>query len=224
MEFPLLPLLHHHVRAGGSTQPFLSQGEPKLSAQMKAVSAECLGPPLDVSTKNITKSLASLVEIKEDGVGFSVRDPYYRDKVSRTISLPTRGSTFPRQSRGAETSPLTRRKSYDRGQPMRSTDVGFTPPSSPPTRPRNDRNVFSRLTSNQSQGSALDKSDDSDSSLSEVLRYTQNGSLLPLIHPQHPGLSMRSLPSVTPPDPLLPSHPGSSLLGASWPLTVPGWS
>lgn len=41
--------------------------------------------------------------------------------------------------------------------PARSADVGFTPPSSPPTRPRNDRNVFSRLTSNQSQGSALDK-------------------------------------------------------------------
>lgn len=40
---------------------------------------------------------------------------------------------------------------------LRPPDVGFTPPSSPPTRPRNDRNVFSRLTSNQSQGSALDK-------------------------------------------------------------------
>uniref|UniRef100_A0A8C8E714 Kinesin-like protein KIF21B n=1 Tax=Otus sunia TaxID=257818 RepID=A0A8C8E714_9STRI len=40
---------------------------------------------------------------------------------------------------------------------FRPPDVGFTPPSSPPTRPRNDRNVFSRLTSNQSQGSALDK-------------------------------------------------------------------
>uniref|UniRef100_A0A670JHD7 Kinesin family member 21B n=1 Tax=Podarcis muralis TaxID=64176 RepID=A0A670JHD7_PODMU len=39
----------------------------------------------------------------------------------------------------------------------RNPDVGFTPPSSPPSRPRNDRNVFSRLTSNQSQGSALDK-------------------------------------------------------------------
>ncbi|KFQ69567.1 Kinesin-like KIF21B, partial [Phaethon lepturus] len=81
----------------------------------------------------------------------------------------------PRQSRGSDTSPLTRRKSYDRGQPascqvsnsqvmcpsnpswLRPPDVGFTPPSSPPTRPRNDRNVFSRLTSNQSQGSALDK-------------------------------------------------------------------
>ncbi|XP_043861254.1 kinesin-like protein KIF21B isoform X1 [Dromiciops gliroides] len=158
------------MKGSTSHDDFKFKGEPKLSAQMKAVSAECLGPPLDISTKNITKSLASLVEIKEDGVGFSIRDPYYRDKVSRTISLPTRGSTFPRQSRGSDTSPLTRRKSYDRGQPIRSSDMAFTPPSSPPTRPRNDRNVFSRLTSNQSQGSALDKSDDSDSSISEVLR------------------------------------------------------
>ncbi|KFQ84140.1 Kinesin-like KIF21B, partial [Phoenicopterus ruber ruber] len=117
--------------------------------------AECLGPTLDVSTKNITKSLASLMEIKEDGISFSIQDSYYKEKVSRTISLPTRGSTL--QSRGSDTSPLTRRKSYDRGQPARPPDVGFTPPSSPPTRPRNDRNVFSRLTSNQSQGSALDK-------------------------------------------------------------------
>uniref|UniRef100_A0A8D1I9A2 Kinesin family member 21B n=1 Tax=Sus scrofa TaxID=9823 RepID=A0A8D1I9A2_PIG len=114
------------MKGSTSHDDFKFKGEPKLSAQMKAVSAECLGPPLDASTKNITKSLASLVEIKEDGVGFSVRDPYYRDKVSRTISLPTRGSTFPRQSRGSETSPLTRRKSYDRGQPIRGviTPVG----------------------------------------------------------------------------------------------------
>ncbi|XP_024900403.1 kinesin-like protein KIF21B isoform X4 [Pteropus alecto] len=145
------------MKGSTSHDDFKFKGEPKLSAQMKAVSAECLGPPLDTATKNVTKSLASLVEIKENGVGFSVRDPYCRDKVSRTISLPSRGSTFPRPSRGTDTSPLTRRKSYDRGQPARPPDVGFTPPSSPPTRPRNDRNVFSRLTSNQSQGSALDK-------------------------------------------------------------------
>ncbi|KAM9255531.1 kinesin-like protein KIF21B isoform 1-T1 [Cariama cristata] len=158
------------MKGSASQDDFKFKGEPKLSGQMKAVSAECLGPTLDVSTKNITKSLASLMEIKEDGISFSIRDSYYKEKVSRTISLPTRGSTFPRQSRGSDTSPLTRRKSYDRGQPARPPDVGFTPPSSPPTRPRNDRNVFSRLTSNQSQGSALDKSDDSDSSVSEVLR------------------------------------------------------
>uniref|UniRef100_A0A670JFY7 Kinesin family member 21B n=1 Tax=Podarcis muralis TaxID=64176 RepID=A0A670JFY7_PODMU len=40
----------------------------------------------------------------------------------------------------------------------RNPDVGFTPPSSPPSRPRNDRNVFSRLTSNQSQGSLQEPS------------------------------------------------------------------
>uniref|UniRef100_A0A8C1YGF8 Kinesin family member 21B n=1 Tax=Cyprinus carpio TaxID=7962 RepID=A0A8C1YGF8_CYPCA len=40
---------------------------------------------------------------------------------------------------------------------VRSPEVGYTPPPSPPLRTRNDRNVFSRLTSNQSQGSALDK-------------------------------------------------------------------
>ncbi|XP_040841362.1 kinesin-like protein KIF21B isoform X3 [Ochotona curzoniae] len=116
------------MKGSTSHDDFKLKGEPKLSAQMKAVSAECLGPPLDISTKNITKSLASLVEIKEDGVGLSIRDPYYRDKVSRTVSLPTRGSTFPRQSRAAETSPLTRRKSYDRGQPIRGiiTPVGGT--------------------------------------------------------------------------------------------------
>uniref|UniRef100_A0A096M534 Kinesin-like protein KIF21B n=1 Tax=Poecilia formosa TaxID=48698 RepID=A0A096M534_POEFO len=93
--------------------------------------------------------------------------------------------SHPRQSRGYDTSPITRRKSYDRSYRyapfqdrmetalLRPTDV-YTPPSSPPLRTRNDRNVFSRLTSNQAQGSALDKSDDSDSSLSEVLRGVIN--------------------------------------------------
>ncbi|XP_035487265.2 kinesin-like protein KIF21B isoform X5 [Scophthalmus maximus] len=143
------------------------QMEPRLSAQMKAVSAEYLGPILDPSSgskqQHITKSLASLTDIQEDGLSLvtgslalslSVRDPFHRDRASRTISLPIRGHTFPRQSRGYETSPITRRKSYDRA--YRPTD-GYTPPSSPPLRTRNDRNVFSRLTSTQTQGSALDK-------------------------------------------------------------------
>ncbi|XP_028302467.1 kinesin-like protein KIF21B isoform X2 [Gouania willdenowi] len=144
----------------------IQQMEPRLSAQMKAVSAECLGPTMDPSSSSkqlITKSLASLTDIKEDGLSLvpgslglnlGIRDPYHRDRVSRTISLPVRGHTFPRQSRGYDTSPITRRKSYDRA--YRPTD-GYTPPSSPPLRTRNDRNVFSRLTSNQTQGSALDK-------------------------------------------------------------------
>ncbi|KAM3877962.1 LOW QUALITY PROTEIN: kinesin-like protein KIF21B [Diretmus argenteus] len=168
------------MKESNSHDDFKLKMEPRLSAQMKAVSAEYLGPVLDPSSsskqQHITKSLASLTDIQEDGLSLgsgslglslSLRDPYYRDRASRTVSLPVRGHTFPRQSRGYDTSPMTRRKSYDRS--YRPTE-GYTPPSSPPLRPRNDRNVFSRLTSNQTQGSALDKSDDSDSSLSEVLR------------------------------------------------------
>ncbi|XP_017290092.1 kinesin-like protein KIF21B isoform X1 [Kryptolebias marmoratus] len=172
------------MKESNSQDDFKIKTEPRLSGQMKAVSAEYLGPILDPSAgskqQHITKSLASLTDIQEDGLslipgslGLSLplRDPYYKDRASRTISLPVRGHTFPRQSRGYDTSPLTRRKSYDRA--YRPTD-GYTPPSSPPLRTRNDRNVFSRLTSNQTQGSALDKSDDSDSSLSEVLRGVIN--------------------------------------------------
>ncbi|XP_034441165.1 kinesin-like protein KIF21B isoform X4 [Hippoglossus hippoglossus] len=171
------------IKESNSQEDFKTKMEPRLSAQMKAVSAEHLGPTLDPSSgskQHITKSLASLTDIQEDGLSLvtgsqglslSVRDPYHRERASRTISLPIRGHTFPRQSRGYDTSPITRRKSYDRS--YRPTD-GYTPPSSPPLRTRNDRNVFSRLTSNQTQGSALDKSDDSDSSLSEVLRGVIN--------------------------------------------------
>ncbi|KAM6947237.1 kinesin-like protein KIF21B [Lycodopsis pacificus] len=172
------------MKQSNSQDDFKIKMEPRLSAQMKAVSAEYLGPSVDHSSgskqQHITKSLASLTDIQEDGLSLAtaslglslaLRDHYHRDRVSRTISLPVRGHTFPRQSRGYDTSPLTRRKSYDRA--YRPTD-GYTPPSSPPLRARNDRNVFSRLTSNQTQGSALDKSDDSDSSLSEVLRGVIN--------------------------------------------------
>ncbi|XP_076849672.1 kinesin-like protein KIF21B isoform X3 [Brachyhypopomus gauderio] len=161
---------YSHMKSSASQDDFKLKTEPRISGQMKAISAEHLGPVLDYATKNITKSLASLSEIQENGLGLGLRELYSREGVSRTISLPVRGHTFPRQSRGSEASPLTRRPSYDRSQSYRPPEVLYTPPSSPPLRARNDRNVFSRLTSNQSQGSALDKSDDSDSSISEVLR------------------------------------------------------
>ncbi|KAM4797477.1 kinesin-like protein KIF21B isoform 2-T2 [Rhinophrynus dorsalis] len=142
------------LKASYSQDDFKWKGEPRLSWQVKAVSAESLSPMLEASTKNITKSLASLTEILEDVGGFSASS--LRGRGSRSFTLPIRGNTFPRQSRGPNTSPITRRKSYDRGQP-RTSDSNLTPPSSPPMRPRNDKNVFSRLTSNQCAGTALDK-------------------------------------------------------------------
>lgn len=85
----------------------INQMEPRLSAQMKAVSAEYLGPILDSSSgskqQHITKSLASLTDIREDGMSLgttslglslALRDPYHRDRAFRTISLPVRGHTL----------------------------------------------------------------------------------------------------------------------------------
>ncbi|KAM8976688.1 kinesin-like protein KIF21B isoform 2-T2 [Pelodytes ibericus] len=159
--------LSFSMKGSYSQDDFKWKGEPRLSWQVKAVSAESLSPLLDASTRNITKSLASLTDILEDVGGFSTGSP--RSRGSYSLTLPIRGNTFPRQSRGSNTSPLTRRKSYDRGQP-RAMDSNLTPPSSPPMRTRNDKNVFSRLTSSQSTGASLDKSDESDCSYSEASR------------------------------------------------------
>ncbi|KAM4700823.1 kinesin-like protein KIF21B isoform 1-T6 [Discoglossus pictus] len=161
------PSLSFSMKGSSSQDDFKWKGEPRLSRQLKAVSAESLSPLLDPSTRNITKSLASLTDIMEDGGGYYTG--ILRGRTTHSLTLPVRGNTFPRQSRVSNTSPLMRRKSYDRGQP-RAPDSNLTPPSSPPMRPRNDKNVFSRLTSNQSSGSALDKSDESDCSFSDVSR------------------------------------------------------
>ncbi|MEJ1271340.1 hypothetical protein NN561_002177 [Cricetulus griseus] len=52
-----------------------------------------------------------------------------------------------------------------------ASEASLSPPSSPPSRPRNELNVFNRLTVSQGNTSVQqDKSDESDSSLSEVHR------------------------------------------------------
>uniref|UniRef100_A0A3Q4H498 Kinesin family member 21B n=1 Tax=Neolamprologus brichardi TaxID=32507 RepID=A0A3Q4H498_NEOBR len=69
---PELQALIHNVQQG---KRGLLCMEPRLSAQMKAVSAEYLGPILDPSsgskTQHITKSLASLTDIQEDGLSLA---------------------------------------------------------------------------------------------------------------------------------------------------------
>uniref|UniRef100_A0A8C1ZVJ8 Kinesin family member 21B n=1 Tax=Cyprinus carpio TaxID=7962 RepID=A0A8C1ZVJ8_CYPCA len=81
---------------------FLSKVEPRLSAQMKAVSAEYLGPILDLTSKNITKSLASLSEIHENGLTSSLHYSVLKCYVSlcRGVITPTGGL------KGGRTAPL----------------------------------------------------------------------------------------------------------------------
>ncbi|KAJ8265831.1 hypothetical protein COCON_G00149300 [Conger conger] len=143
------------LKVSSSQDDFKLKVEPRLSAQIRAVSAEFLYPALQASSRHMAKSLASLTEVQENGRCRSQREACHR------ASLPVRGNTFPRQSRASNASPMMRRQSHDRGLPSRHSltppEMSPTPPSSPPLRPRSDRNVFSRLTINQSQGSALDK-------------------------------------------------------------------
>ncbi|KAM4039033.1 kinesin-like protein KIF21A isoform 2-T2 [Anomaloglossus baeobatrachus] len=86
-----------------------------------------------------------------------------------------------------EPSPSSRRKTYDRSgeKPVKSKEQKFSdsgtseaslsPPSSPTSRTRNEMNVFSRLTVSQGNSTCQqDKSDESDSSLSEVHRGVIN--------------------------------------------------
>uniref|UniRef100_A0A8C2PDE5 Kinesin motor domain-containing protein n=1 Tax=Capra hircus TaxID=9925 RepID=A0A8C2PDE5_CAPHI len=80
-----------------------------------------------------------------------------------------------------EPSPITRRKAYEKAEKSKAkeqkhsdsgtSEASLSPPPSPPSRPRNELNVFNRLTVSQGNTSVQqDKSDESDSSLSEVHR------------------------------------------------------
>ncbi|XP_059806391.1 kinesin-like protein KIF21B isoform X3 [Hypanus sabinus] len=161
----------------------LSQGDFRIKTEQKMELhyREGYGSALDLSTPGLFRA----ADIKENGtktIDIHIRNP--KDKESIAFQ-PRSGNTFPRQSakKLPDTSPLSRRKSYEKVQisadksrsDWRSSDITVTPPSSPPTRTRNDRNVFSRLSNTQLQTyPAHDKSDDSDSSLSEVPRGVIN--------------------------------------------------
>ncbi|XP_073475790.1 kinesin-like protein KIF21A isoform X3 [Aquarana catesbeiana] len=111
----------------------------------------------------------------------SVRD---KEPQPPPSGLPSKiGSMTKQTSRVPEPSPSFRRKTYDRGgekagktKEQKFSDSGtseasLSPPSSPTSRSRNEKNVFSRLTVSQGSSSCQqDKSDESDSSLSEVHR------------------------------------------------------
>uniref|UniRef100_A0A674B1M8 Kinesin family member 21B n=1 Tax=Salmo trutta TaxID=8032 RepID=A0A674B1M8_SALTR len=99
-RIPELQALIHNVQQGEDTPSSRIQTESRLSAQMKAVSAEYLGPALDPSTKNITKSLVSLTDIQENGGsgGLSLTLPIFRDRVG--VITPTGGV------KGGRTAPL----------------------------------------------------------------------------------------------------------------------
>ncbi|ETE65313.1 Kinesin-like protein KIF21A, partial [Ophiophagus hannah] len=97
-------------------------------------------------------------------------------------TILSKQSSSPTEKKIPEPSPVSKRKSYDKSidkpksKEQKHSDSGtseasLSPPPSPPSRPRNELNVFNRLTVSQGSPSVQkDKSDESDSSLSEVHR------------------------------------------------------
>ncbi|KAK1341258.1 hypothetical protein QTO34_017662 [Cnephaeus nilssonii] len=102
-----------------------------------------------------------------------------REMTTESFSIFSTRSSSLSEKRLPEPSPVTRRKAYEKAEKSKAkeqkhsdsgtSEASLSPPSSPPSRPRNELNVFNRLTVSQGNTSVQqDKSDESDSSLSEV--------------------------------------------------------
>ncbi|XP_028603537.2 kinesin-like protein KIF21A isoform X4 [Podarcis muralis] len=118
--------------------------------------------------------LPPVAEAQEGAVNIDLREPAVRDREASQAVLPSKTGGMSRQSsltekKLPEPSPLSKRKAYEKSpdkpksKEQKHSDSGtseasLSPPSSPPSRPRNELNVFSRLTVSQGNTSVqLDK-------------------------------------------------------------------
>nr|XP_038934813.1 kinesin-like protein KIF21A isoform X6 [Rattus norvegicus] len=159
----------------------------RTTTQMELLYADSSEVASDTSAgdASLPGPLTPVAEGQETGMNTETSVPSARDKELLPPSgLPPKIGSISRQpsvseKKVPEPSPVTRRKAYEKADKAKTkeqkhsdsgaSETSLSPPSSPPSRPRNELNVFNRLT--VSQGSApvqQDKSDESDPSLSEV--------------------------------------------------------
>ncbi|XP_036015067.1 kinesin-like protein KIF21A isoform X6 [Mus musculus] len=161
----------------------------RTTTQMELLYADSSEVASDTSAGDASLSgpLAPVAEGQEIGMNTETSGTSARDKELLAPSgLPSKIGSISRQSslsekKVPEPSPVTRRKAYEKADKPKAkehkhsdsgaSETSLSPPSSPPSRPRNELNVFNRLTVPQGTPSVQqDKSDESDSSLSEVHR------------------------------------------------------
>ncbi|KAG8439901.1 hypothetical protein GDO86_005894 [Hymenochirus boettgeri] len=166
-------------------------GEVKPKSKGTEIQQELLYAVGNESTPDpVTREISPISEAQETGLNMETSGTGAREKEPQSLPscLPSKIGSLSRpvnltEKRVPEQSPASRRKMHERNtdksikiKEQKFSDSGtseasLSPPSSPTSRSRNDMNVFSRLT--VSQGNApfqQDKSDESDSSLSEVQR------------------------------------------------------
>uniref|UniRef100_A0A8C2T6M2 Kinesin-like protein KIF21A n=1 Tax=Coturnix japonica TaxID=93934 RepID=A0A8C2T6M2_COTJA len=184
--------LHSPGTEGSSNLLFVClQARRRTTTQMELLYADSSDLVSDVSAAESTLPglLASAAETQESGMTADTNDTSARDRefIPPPSGLPSKIGSISRQpslseKKIPEPSPLAKRKTYEKtmektkAKDPKLSDSGapeasLSPPTSPPSRPRNEMNVFSRLTVSQGNTSVQqDKSDESDSSLSEVHR------------------------------------------------------
>nr|XP_034373031.1 kinesin-like protein KIF21A isoform X3 [Arvicanthis niloticus] len=161
----------------------------RTTTQMELLYADSSEVASDTSAgdASLPGPLVPVAEGQEIGMNTETSGTSARDKELLPPSgLPSKIGSISRQSSQSEKkvpepSPVTRRKAYEKADKPKAkehkhsdsgaSETSLSPPSSPPSRPRNELNVFNRLTVSQGNTSVQqDKSDESDSSLSEVHR------------------------------------------------------
>nr|XP_034373034.1 kinesin-like protein KIF21A isoform X6 [Arvicanthis niloticus] len=185
----------------------------RTTTQMELLYADSSEVASDTSAgdASLPGPLVPVAEGQEIGMNTETSGTSARDKELLPPSgLPSKIGSISRQSSQSEKkvpepSPVTRRKAYEKADKPKAkehkhsdsgaSETSLSPPSSPPSRPRNELNVFNRLTVSQGNTSVQqDKSDESDSSLSEVHRSSRRGIINPF--PACKGIRASSLQCV----------------------------
>ncbi|XP_037701767.1 kinesin-like protein KIF21A isoform X17 [Choloepus didactylus] len=161
----------------------------RTTTQMELLYADSSELASDTSAGDVSLPgpLTPVAEGQEIGMNAETSGTSAREKeLPPPSGLPSKIGSISRQpsvseKKIPELSPITRRKAYEKAEKSKAkeqkhsdsgtSEASLSPPSSPPSRPRNELNVFNRLTVSQGNTSVQqDKSDESDSSLSEVHR------------------------------------------------------
>ncbi|XP_012415076.1 kinesin-like protein KIF21A [Trichechus manatus latirostris] len=170
----------------------------RTTTQMELLYADSSELASDTSAggASLPGPLTPVAEGQEIGMNTETSDTSAREKeIPPPSGLPSKIGSISRQpslseKKITEPSPITRRRAYERAEKSKTkeqkhsdsgtSEASLSPPSSPPSRPRNELNVFNRLTVSQGSTSVQqDKSDESDSSLSEVHRSSRRGIINP---------------------------------------------
>ncbi|KAB1269890.1 Kinesin-like protein KIF21A [Camelus dromedarius] len=165
-----------------------SKARRRTTTQMELLYADSSELASDTSAgdASLPGPLTPVAEGQEIGMHTETSTSAREKELPPPSGFPSKIGSISRQSslsekKLPEPSPVARRKAYEKAEKPKTkeqkhsdsgaSEASLSPPSSPPSRPRNELNVFNRLTVSQGHTSVQqDKSDESDSSLSEVHR------------------------------------------------------